>query len=501
MTEIAPFEAAQAETIRFLADPATHGGAPVELIVTHISRVFLAGDRAFKLKRAVASNYLDFSTPALREAACRREIEVNAAAGPLYRGVVAVTRAPDGALRIGGDGEAVDFLVEMRRFDRAEEFDRLLAAGRLDAPMVERLADVLAEAHRAAPDARAHGGAAATLARIDQIAEAASAAGSALREIAPEWRAAARAEAARHARLFDLRTRHGCVRRCHGDLHLRNIVMIDGRPTPFDAIEFSEEIASVDILYDLALTLADLLTADRRDLACALLNRWLGALRDNCGLALLPLYLSMRGAVRGMVAASSGDEAGARAEFAFAQDALAPRPPPRLVAIGGISGSGKTTLARALAPRLGPLTGAVVIRSDVTRKRIVGMPPETRAPLSAYAPEVTARVARRMLRAARRTLAAGFPALLDATFLDPAFRAEAEAMAARMGVRFDELWLTLPPEEAARRAAARFGDASDADGALVRAQAPRAATPAGWRMLDAAQPVEGLVADALAALG
>ncbi len=494
-------EAAQAEIVAFLADPAAHGGAAVEQVETHISRIFLAGARALKLKRAIRTNYLDFSTPALREAACRREIAVNAAAGALYRGVVPVTREAGGALALDGEGPALDWVVEMRRFDRSAEFDRLLEAGRLDAALIEKLADAVADAHAAAPDARAHGGAQATLARIDQIADAALAAPDAPRAEVGAWRDAARAAAAAQARLLDVRALRGCVRRCHGDLHLRNIVLIEGRPTPFDAIEFSEEIASVDVLYDLALALVDLAMRGRVDLANVALGRWLSASRDHSGLALGPLYLSMRAAVRGMVAAASGSAGAAQDEFAYARRALRAPPAPRLITIGGVSGTGKTTLARALAPHLGGPLGAVAIRSDVARKRLLGAPPEARLPRSAYSAEVSARVAARMLAEARRSLRAGWSVALDATFLDPRDRAAAQGVAARMGARFDGLWLRMPIAAAAERVRARLGDASDADAALVFAQADRAAAPEGWRALDASGAPEAVAQAARAALG
>jgi len=144
-------EASQRAVIAFLSDPATHGGAAVERVDTHISRLFLAGGRAWKLKRAIRTNYLDFTTLGLREASCRRELEVNAGAGELYLGVVPVVRR-GGRLRLGGEGEPVDWLVEMRRFDRSRELDRLCEGGALDRATVERLADTVAALHARAPE-------------------------------------------------------------------------------------------------------------------------------------------------------------------------------------------------------------------------------------------------------------------------------------------------------------------------------------------------------------
>jgi hypothetical protein len=500
--ELDGLERAQAEAIALLSDPAAHGGAAVERVDTHISRIFLAGDRAWKMKRALRNNFLDFSTPEKREASCRREMELNAGGAGFYLGVVPVARGPEG-LTLGGEGEPVDWVVEMRRFDREQELDRLADRDLLTREMMERLADDLAARHAQAPPTPGFGDGKETGARIDQIAEAlAGAAGHGpLAAEAEPWRCAAQAARASQTRLLDRRAALGRIRRCHGDLHLGNIVLLDGEPTPFDAIEFNEEIASVDVLYDIALTLADLEMRGRRALAGALLSRYLAWTRDHEGLALMPLYLSMRGAIRAMAAAGAGQGDLAAHRLAFARRALASPTQARVAAVGGISGTGKSSLARRLAPELAPLLGALTIRSDVTRKRLLGAPPEAPLPKRAYSERVSRRVIARMAWDARRVLRAGWPVVLDATFLGPDWRACARRLAAAEGVAFDGLWLTLPPEEAVRRIEARRGDASDADAAVVRRQAKRQATPRGWQALSADRPLEALAAESRLALG
>lgn len=220
----------QTEAIAFLSDPRTHGGAAVERVDTHISRLFLAGDRAWKMKRAIRTNYLDFSTLDRREASCRRELEVNAAAGDLYLGVTPVVRGADG-LRLGGPGAPVEWLVEMRRFDRAQELDRLCDRGALDRPTIERLADAAAALHRAAPETPGFGDPAEVAARIDQIAGALEAAG-----VAPDpvraWRRAAEAARAAEATLIERRRRLGRVRRCHGTCTSATSSCSTGAPRP-----------------------------------------------------------------------------------------------------------------------------------------------------------------------------------------------------------------------------------------------------------------------------
>lgn len=496
-----PSEADQREVVAFLSDPASHSGAAVEQVDTHISRIFLAGDRAWKLKRALRTNYLDFSTLDRRERACRRELEVNRAAGDIYVGVTPVVRR-DSGFWLGGSGQPVEWLVEMRRFDRGQELDRLCESGALTLSVIEALADEVAALHRAAPETPGFGDADDLRARIDQIAGALEAAGGEdlVAEVAM-WRSAAQAAREAQAGLIARRVRLGRVRRCHGDLHLGNVVMLGDRPTPFDAIEFNEAIASIDVLYDLALALSDLVMRECGDLANGLLNRYLSATRDYGGLPLMPLYLSMRGAVRAMTAASCGAGDEAERDFAFAMTSLRTRPAPRLVAIGGVSGTGKSTLARNLAPRLAPPPGAIVIRSDVVRKRLSGTRPEARLPPAAYSAQMDRKVLTRMAFDARAALRAGAAVMLDATFLDPGARACAAAIAGSEGVPFDGIWLEAPADVARRRVSERMADASDATAAVVGRQTRSAARPSDWRIIAADRTVSDVLADAAPGLG
>ena len=492
-------EAAQTGVIAFLSDPRTHGGAAVDRVDTPISRVFLAGERAYKMRRAIATNFLDFSSPALRRDACRRELAVNRCAGDLYLGVVAVTRDADG-LRLGGAGAPLEWLTVMRRFDRSAELDRLADAGALSVPMIDALGDAVAAMHAQAPVATA-AEADAPAARIDQIAGAlATAGGDAHAEDVARWRAAAHARFAPLAALYARRIARGRVRRCHGDLHLGNVVALDGAPTPFDAIEFNERLATIDGLYDLAMTCGDLMARGERVLGGALLARYLSRTGDYAGLPLFPLWLSMRDAVRAMVAFGDGRAPDGVARLAAARAALAPLGRPRLICVGGVSGTGKTSVARRLAPTVSPPVGAVVIRSDVIRKRLFGVAPETPLPDGAYDEAIARRVRRRMALQTRRVLRAGLTAILDATFLDPPAVAQAQEIARAEGADFVGLWLTASETLAAGRVASRRGDASDATAAVVRRQLAHASPPAGWSVIDAAQPLERVAADAASAL-
>ena len=268
----------QTETIRLLATPATHGGAAVEQIDTHASVVFVAGTRAWKLKRAVHYDYLDFSTVDRRKAMCEAEVRVNRRTAPfLYRGVVAVVRRPDGSLALGGPGAPIDWVVEMHRFDQDVLFDRLAGRGALQLETMAPLAVAIARFHAIAEQRVDHGGRSGMAWVIDGNAQGFAEQGHGVLD--PALAGALTTDSQRvlehHGRALDRRRQKGYVRQCHGDLHLRNIVLIDGLPTLFDAIEFNDEIACIDVLYDLAFLLMDLWRRQLPRHANTILNTYL----------------------------------------------------------------------------------------------------------------------------------------------------------------------------------------------------------------------------------
>src|SRR5262245_54016282 len=251
----------QQPVIDFLSDPTSHGGTPVRRIDTHAASVFLAGERAFKIKRAVRFPFLDFSTLKKRRAACEAEISVNRALAPsIYRRVVPITSELAGNLAFGGRGEPVEWAVEMRRFDESPTLDHLAEAGQIDETLADALGRAVAAAHRTTPTVTGSHFVEALDEIIDQnevelASEPFSGSLQDLRSLA----AAAHAALERVKPLLLARERAGLVRRCHGDLHLGNIVIIDGKPVLFDAIEFDNRLATGDLLYQLPLLLTDLI--------------------------------------------------------------------------------------------------------------------------------------------------------------------------------------------------------------------------------------------------
>ncbi|MFP5379465.1 MAG: hypothetical protein ACLGHP_06900, partial [Vicinamibacteria bacterium] len=312
----------QGDVIDWLASPATHGGARVERIDTHAAHVFLTGARAYKVKRAVRYDYLDFSTLERRRAACEAECLLNRRTAPsLYRRVLPVTREADGALALAGEGDPVEWALEMTRFPQDSLFDRLAAAGRLDASLMPALATAIATFHREAEVRRDHGGRDGMAWVVDGNAAGFAEFGG---DVFPAGAAerlteAARAALERHGDRLEARREAGFVRHCHGDLHLRNIVLLDGAPTLFDGVEFSDAIACIDVLYDLAFLLMDLEHRGLPTHANLVLNRYLVDTDGAEGLALLPLFLSCRAAVRAKTSATAARLASAPEERAQAE--------------------------------------------------------------------------------------------------------------------------------------------------------------------------------------
>jgi aminoglycoside phosphotransferase family enzyme/predicted kinase len=466
-----------------LADPATHGGAKVTRIDTHAASVFLAGEHAYKVKQAVKFPFLDFSTLDKRKAVLEAEIAANKPFAPqLYLGLVPIT-SESGTLALGGKGQPVEWALKMRRFDETQTLDRLAGTGRIDRTLAEALALAVADAHARAPVVDAAPWLAGLRDYIQQNADDFATHPDLFpKREAGELIKATRAALDRLEPLLMARGAAGLVRRGHGDLHLGNIALIGGKPVPFDALEFDPVMASGDVFYDLAFLLMDLVERTLDAAANTVLNVYFAKCArddDADALAALPLFMSLRAAIRAKVTAAKIPTADAAKRDAIATEAqtyfklacrlIAPSPP-TLVAAGGLSGTGKSMLARTLAPHVAPPPGALVVRSDVERKRLFGVAETERLPSEAYTPEVTAKTYAALAEKARRIVAAGHSVVVDAVLARPDERAAIADVARSHGFAFRGLFLTADLATRIARVGGRSGDASDAGAAVVHAQ-------------------------------
>ncbi|MGX1498467.1 aminoglycoside phosphotransferase family enzyme/predicted kinase [Labrenzia sp. MBR-25] len=477
----------------------------VKRIDTHANIVFLVGSKAYKVKRSVKFPFLDYSTLALREEACKAEITYNQPNAPqIYRQALAITREADGSLTLGGSGEAIEWAIEMNRFEHQHELDIIAEEGPLPDSLSDRLADMMVSAHETAPLRQGSGFYSELASYVEQNDDA-------FREHPDLFDA----ESVRHltetsrtvlTSLHELilqRGEQGLVRRCHGDAHLRNIVLVDGAPVLFDAVEFSDAIATGDVLYDLAFLLMDLWDRGQQRAANRVFNRYLDKSRLDThseGLAALPFYLMMRAAIRSKIAASAAlnqsdpdqkqrERDQAQTYFRHALAFLDPSRP-QLVAIGGLSGTGKTTLAYEIAPEIGRAPGARVLRTDVMRKRLLGIAETEQAPAEAYTREASQKVYHALDETIQTVLAAGHSAIFDAVFAAESERERIESIAAKVECGFCGLWLSAPEKVLKARVSAREDDASDATPAIIDTQLGYDLGRMTWAEIDAGHNVD-----------
>jgi uncharacterized protein len=485
----------------------------VEVIETHISWVFLAGDRAYKVKKPVALGFLDFSTLEARRFYCEEELRLNRRTAPgLYLGVVPITDAP-GGVRMGGEGKPVEYALEMRRFPQDALADAVARRGGLGAPQIDAIAAAVAGFHAAipaAPNGSEHG----TPERVTATALASFAqlnalvADAAQREALGALRDWTAREGERLRAVFAARRRDGFVRECHGDLHLGNIAFLEGRPVLFDCIEFDPALRWIDVINEVAFLAMDLFEHGLSPAAWRELNAYLEATGDYAGARVLRYYLVYRAMVRALVACirehqpgSAAAQGRAHREFgtylALARSLAAPGSP-ALMLMHGLSGSGKTTVSQRLLEQL----GAVRLRSDVERKRLHGLAAgaRTRAEPGGgiYAPESTRLTYDRLKDAARAIVESGYRVIVDAAFLRRAERDAFRALARDAGAAFLIVSCEAPEDVLRERVARREKAASDASEAGVAVLDDQRATnePLGDSELACAVRIETQGGDA-----
>jgi aminoglycoside phosphotransferase family enzyme/predicted kinase len=480
----------------FLTDPATHGGAAVDTIETHGAVIVLAGDTAYKLKKPVDLGFLDFTSLEKRCAALQAELDLNAPAAPqIYRRLVWITRQTTG-LAFDGPGERLEPVLVMARFDQDALYSQIARQGALGVVEARGLAAMARTAHGRASvsqDRDGHGRIRRVLdPLIDRLNAAARGTGDGNGDGARTVAAiAGNLEAAFDARrdLLNARAAAGYVRRCHGDLHLNNIVRLGGEPVAFDALEFDEDLATVDVLYDLAFLIADLARLGLRAEAAALAGQYLTGEEPGigaAGAALLDPFCAVRALVRALTSFTRDgeDSKEGRQWLDLAADFARPRPA-RLLAVGGLSGSGKSTLADALALELGGPAGLWVIKSDLERKAALGLDWDDRIPPDAYTRDAADKVYERQRAKARAALEAGASVILDAVHLNPEDRDAVVELACRTRNPFILIWLDADRTILRDRVAARTHDPSDADVSVVEKQTAWDPGEIAWPRLDA----------------
>ena len=466
-----------------------HPAGRVRLVETHISWVLLTGAYAYKVKKPVDLGFANFSTLALRRRYCKEEVRLNRLLAPgLYLGVVAIRGSPQHP-RVGGKGRILDYAVKMRQFSQEALASRALARGRLGPAEIDDLAATIAAFHTVTsvvPAEKPLGTPAAILAsalqNFDQMLPLIGSARE--RRALQTLRQWSEHEHAARQGDFAARKSGGFVRECHGDLHLGNIALLDRRPVPFDCIEFSDDLRCIDVMSEIGFLVMDLIDRHRADLAWRFLNRYLEATGDYDGIAVLRFYLVYRALVRAKIHLMRARQPGLESSekrrllgcfrvYVRLAGQLAASRRGAVIIAHGLSGSGKTTATQSLIER----AGAIRLRSDLERKRMHGL-----AALAAsgsglatglYTPARTAAVYRRLGTTARGIARAGYPVIVDATFLRRTEREAFHALSEHLEVPFAILDFRVPLAVLRARVAARLSrgdDASEADLAVLARQ-------------------------------
>ncbi|MEH6526833.1 MAG: AAA family ATPase [Sneathiella sp.] len=491
----------QEEVFAFLRRPSSYQAPPdyVEVHETHGAVVFLAGNLAYKVKKDVKLPYMDFSTLEKRHYYCQHELDINRPYAPgLYIDILPITIETNGSLALNGKGSPIEWAIRMKRFDQEKMLDHLPHAKLAEKPLIEKLTTAILRYHRLAPSVVISDGPQKISALIEELALAFWAAPEIFSTgQAAEFETLARENLDRTYYCLRWRGRRGFVRRCHGDLHLRNIVMIDDEPLPFDALEFDEDLATIDVLYDLAFLLMDLDYQGLSPTANRILNKYLflsSKYEDIYGLKAMPLFLALRAGIRAMVCVDharqcTGKKAGAKTReagiyFHAALHYLRPKKP-LLIAIGGFSGTGKTTLAERLAGSLDHAPGFLHLRSDTERKQIFDVAETDRLGSKGYTKTADTQVYDHLLRKARITLKVGQRVIVDAVFSKEHERRAFETLAKEFDIPFIGLWLTADEAQMSLRVVLRRGDASDATPDIVHQQLRSDTGSNNWLPVDA----------------
>lgn len=495
----------QQETINFLKS-----FAPT-IVETHISLIFLSEQYAYKLKKALHLPFLDFSQTAQRIEVCHKELELNRrTASDLYLDVLTIYQHADGQLSFehADDAKAVDAVLKMRRFDDDHLLSKLAQKNQLNNVMMEELAQTLADFHsKAAVIEESHGAK-----RLSDIVELNRRSEKTINQVLGHRQMSELNQLLLQAiddksALLNKRAFNGKIRHCHGDLHLNNICLWEQTPTPFDCLEFSESMATTDVLYDLAFLLMDLYHYDLADKANYLMNRYMDHSDEIDGLSLLALFMSIRASIRAMVIATQAantkdsDKADMLCQeaetFLTLGFALLKKTSPQFIAVGGLSGSGKSTLASALAPYIGTAPGARILSTDRIRKQLYHVAAEEKLPAESYNQASSNMVYRSQREQATAVALADHSVIVDGVFARENERDAIAQCSKESRLSFKGIWLEAPPNELMSRVTTRKNDPSDATTDVVEKQLQVDCGSITWSRLNSAQSLKKLIPQAL----
>ncbi|MDD5461179.1 MAG: AAA family ATPase [Methylococcales bacterium] len=462
-----------------------HEAAEISIVETHISSVLLTGQFAYKIKKPVNFGFLDFSTLDKRRFFCQEELRLNRRLAPdIYLDVVPITGTPDQP-KMGGTGEAIEYAVKMIQFPAGFTLTELAECRRLTSGEIDQITGIVAGFHETvakADEASLYGtsecikhwfvenfGHIGPLLADDKQKQQLQAIESWGNQ---EWHD--------RADLMALRKQQGYVRECHGDLHLSNITLINGKVTLFDCIEFNPKLRWIDVINEVAFVVIDLLHFGYDHYAWRLLNHYLQHTGDYRGVALLRYYLVYRALVCAKVsllrqAQQPTDAVTNQAPLKYTKFAnLAERftkpEPVTLIITHGYSGSGKSTIAAQLAEK----TGAFQIRSDIERKRLFGYRAQEHSSSGLdsglYTQESSLRTYKHLADCAKIIIEARFSAIIDAAFLKTEQRDLFRKLADSSGVVFLIVDFQASYEELSRRIRRRQNDASEATIDVLRHQ-------------------------------
>lgn len=434
-----------------------------KLLETHISWIILTGDTAYKIKKPVDFEFLNYSTLEKRRYYCEEEVKLNKILAPeLYLEVVSINGSIENP-QINGKGEVLEYAVKMREFSQENLFTQLLARKALNENLIEKLAQYIAEFHQKTPVAPQHLALgspanvhAPVLQNFDQMLSMVNDAEDQRKLLAlQEW---ANQQFQQHHILFQERKDKGFIRDCHGDLHLGNIILYHEKPILFDRIEFNDEFRWTDVIADIAFLAMDLEEHQEPELANQLINSYFKYSGDYEGLSLLPYYQSYRAIVRAKITlfrlAQPGLNETEKKEntekyhhLITLAESYMQKSAASFMITCGLSGSGKSSVTRFLVKKLGMIS----ISSDVERKRLSHLLPQEQSGSALnkgiYLPEITEKTYTHLKELAALVISAGYSVIVDAAFLEKSKREAFQKLAQQLKIAFIILHCCLPHHE------------------------------------------------------